>query len=226
MLVFHFSLGELYLWEYQSPRFSCSSREGFVCVALCACCLPHVLKSNVIFWLTVFWGGKGEMRNPAMELSPPAPFLVYDRLGLGVGALIEECQGGSVNWIVPKNSRNAGVSFSLKIITSVLVNDFQMVYMKQSVPKGWCGCQREIAGDAEFLGQMGNPQLPHPTAGMFPAHAFGDNSFYKDVSPSSLCPLLSPPEGGGLVITWSLALPFRLASFEYNCPIFLMHADH
>lgn len=68
-------------------------------MALCACCLPHVLKSNVIFWLTVFWEGRGEMRNPAMELSPtpPAPFLVYDRLGLGLGALIEECQGGSVN---------------------------------------------------------------------------------------------------------------------------------
>lgn len=66
-------------------------------MALCACCVPHVLKSNVtIFWLTVFWGGRGEMRNPAMELFLP-PFLVYDRLGLGVGALIEVCQGGSIN---------------------------------------------------------------------------------------------------------------------------------
>lgn len=35
-----------------------------------------------------------------------------------------------------KNNRNAAFYFSLKIITSVLVNDFQMVYVKQSVAKG------------------------------------------------------------------------------------------
>lgn len=160
MLVFHFSLGEVYLWEYQSPRFSCSSREGFVCVALCACCVPHVLKSNVtIFWLTVFWGGRGEMRNPAMELFPP-PFLVYDRLGLGVGALIEVCQGGSINWSVPKNSRNAGVYFSLKIITSVLVNDFQMVYMKQSVAKGMVWLSKRDCRGCWVSGSDGEPTAP------------------------------------------------------------------
>lgn len=55
-------------------------------------------------------------------------FLVSDRLGLGMGALIEMCQRIT--------NRNTAFYFSLKIITLVLVNDFQMGYMKQSITKG------------------------------------------------------------------------------------------
>lgn len=82
---------------------------------------------------------------------------------------------------MPKNNRNAEVYFPLKIIALVLANDFQMVYVKQSVAKG------RFQGMLSCWVRWGNPQQPHPTAGML--HMFVGNSIDEDVSPSGLCPL-------------------------------------
>lgn len=127
MLLFHLSLGELYLWEYESLQFSCSAREGFVCVAPCACSLPQVLKSNVIIFGSQYLGEEGESDSHGAFF-----FLVCGRLGLG---------SRSIKWRMPKKNRNAEVYFPLKTIASVLANDFQMAYVKQSAAKGrFQGC--------------------------------------------------------------------------------------
>ena len=67
-------------WE---PTLNSSFREGFAHVALCACFPPHVLKSNVlIFWLPVFWAGRGEMQLWRCP-SPSPPTLCVTDLSLG-----------------------------------------------------------------------------------------------------------------------------------------------
>lgn len=56
-----------------------------------------------------------------------------------MGELIEVCQ---------RENRNAEFRFSLQIVTSGLVNDFQTVHMEQSVAKGMSkgDCRGDVKG--------------------------------------------------------------------------------